>query len=302
MAIIKKFFKKIEKEVRLPLGRYFPQIRSRHPSHNGLRRTLHKLPFRSIVRLGSTTETNDNINRVEINSIQSIKNSASKLLMKQKFTEAGVKTAHWWTCKGEFTEDVEGKHLMLICGIDGQNDTDIPFPLVAKSHFGSRGVGNTKIDSRQELEQWIVGKNLNNYIFEEFIKMTREYRLHVTNDGCFYACRKLLKNDAPEDTWQRHDDVCSWALENNPSFKKPNNWNDIVQDCINAKNALGLDICAFDVMVQGSKDGVERQNPEWNICESCSAPSFGEITLQKYKEVLPKLIVKKAIEKGIYHE
>ena len=45
--------------------------------------------------------------------------------------------------------------------------------------------------------------------------MTREYRLHVTKFGCFYTCRKLVKNDAPEDTWQKHDDVCNWVFEEN---------------------------------------------------------------------------------------
>ena len=74
---------------------------------------------------------------------------------------------------------------------------------------------------------------------------------------------KHLKNDAPEGTWQLHDSVCSWAIETNPSFKRPKNWNLIVEDCVRAKNALGLDICCFDVMVQGSKKGVERENLEW---------------------------------------
>jgi hypothetical protein len=82
-------------------------------------------------------------------------------------------------------------------------------------------------------------------------------------------------------------------LEENPSFKKPKNWDAIVADCIKAKDALGLDICAFDVGVQGAKDGVERENPEWIIFESCSAPSFGEITGKKYIEILPKLLIDK---------
>ena len=84
-------------------------------------------------------------------------------------------------------------------------------------------LSNTKINNQEELEAWLLGKNLNNYIFEQFCKMTREYRLHVTKFGCFYTCRKLVKSDAPEDTWQKHDDVCNWVLEENPSFKKPKN-------------------------------------------------------------------------------
>lgn len=275
-----------------------PLILSRHPSHAVLRavnKTLPLLPFKSVIRLGSTTECEDTKdkggNRIEINTIEAVKNSASKLLMKQKFTEAGVKTAQWWKLlpNGEVFNGVTGN------STNGNNHhyEDFPYPIVAKSHFGSRGVGNTKFDTKEELEAWIPGKNLNNYIFEQFVKMTREYRLHVTKFGCFYTCRKLVKNDAPEGTWQKHDDVCNWVLEENPSFKKPKNWDDIVADCIKAKDALGLDICAFDVAVQGAKDGVERENPEWNIFESCSAPSFGEITSQKYIQVLPKLLIDK---------
>jgi len=266
-----------------------PLILSRHPSHFILRaknQTLPLLPFRSVIRLGSSTESDG---RLEINTVEAVKNSASKLLMKQKFTNTGVKTAKWFiptimSGQQRFEDVLDGSH----CTLD-----ILPFPLVVKSHFGSRGIGNTKFNTKEELEAWLPNKNLSSYIFEEFVKMTREYRLHITKFGCFYTCRKLVKSDAPEDTWQKHDDVCNWILEENPSFKKPKNWDAIVADCIKAKDALGLDICAFDVGVQGAKDGVERENPEWVIFESCSAPSFGDITGKKYIEILPKLLIDK---------
>lgn len=271
---------------------YRPLILSRHGTHSILRaknQTLPLLPFKSVIRLGSSTESDG---RIEINTVQAVKNSASKLLMKQKFTEAGVKTAEWFTYNHGAFRKVFNDGVFDLHG-DAIGKEDLPFPLVAKSHFGSRGVGNTKFNTKEELEAWIQGKNLNNYIFEQFVKMTREYRLHVTKFGCFYTCRKLVKNDAPEGTWQRHDDVCNWVLEENPSFKKPKNWDAIVADCIKAKDALGLDVCAFDVGVQGAKDGIERENPEWIIFESVSAPSFGNITGQEYIKILPKLLIDK---------
>lgn len=268
---------------------YRVNVRSRHDTHAPLRELLPKLPFRSIVRLGSTTEIDDGKLRIECNSVQSVKNSANKLLMKQCFTEAGVKTADWWQ----------------ICDNDGwraysklEENTSVPlnqlsYPIVAKSLYGSRGEGNYKLDTQQDLERWLTGKNLRNYIFEKFSTYSKEYRIHVTDEGCFYTCRKLLKNDAPEGTWQLHDDgTVAWILEDNPSFKKPATWNLIVEDCIKAKNALGLDICSFDVMVQGSS----KLNPEWIIIESQSAPSFGTITLQKYLEEIPKVLKRKFIE------
>ena len=278
---------KLKKKYKL----YYPMVCSRHPSHSILRaknQTLPLLPFRSVIRLGSSTESDG---RLEINTTEAVKNSASKLLMKQKFTEAGVKTANWYTFSN-YLFYPNGD--LTLGGTDQTRGIEtIEYPIVAKSLFGSRGIGNTKINNQEELEAWLLGKNLNNYIFEPFCKMTREYRLHVTKFGCFYTCRKLVKNDAPEDTWQKHDDVCNWVLEENPSFKKPKNWDAIVADCIKAKDALGLDICAFDVGVQGAKDGVERENPEWVIFESCSAPSFGAVTGQKYIEILPKLLIDK---------
>jgi len=265
-----------------------PFVNSRHPSHASLRRTLPNFPFRVLIRLGSTKtlqeayprKTSEQLARVrEINSIQGVKNSSSKLLMKQCFTRAQVKTADWFIFSAAqiFVKQSDNSPI---------NISNLPYPIVAKSHYGSRGEGNTKLNNQQELEAWMRGKTLSNYIFEKFYTYSKEYRLHVTNDGCFYTCRKLVKNDAPEGTWQRHDDVCTWILETNEAFKKPSTWNLIVADCIKAKNALGLDICAFDVMVQGTS----KANPEWIICESCSAPSFGLITAEKYNQELIRLL------------
>lgn len=271
----------LKKQLNKTYTSFRPLLFSRHPSHQALRTRLSLLPFRSLIRLGSTT--NHTRDRVECNNIQGVKNSANKLLMKKCFTRAGVKTANWWTYScGVFIKNNIGEQ-----GCDINN---LPYPIVAKSLLGSRGTGNYKLDTQESLQEWMREKDLYNYIFEEFYTYSREYRLHIGLNGCFYTCRKLLKPDAPDNTWQRHDDVCSWALESNPSFKKPLNWNEIVEDCVKAKNALGLDICAFDVMVQGAKDRQERTNPEWIILESCSAPSFGDITLQKYIEEIPKIL------------
>lgn len=301
--MIKKVLKRPSQFVRKvkALTSFKPQVRSMHPSHKVLKGALDNMPFRAIIRLGSTTSTQEAYPTktaeqlakvVEINTVQAIKNSSSKLLMKQRFTRANVKTAQWWT--------VDTNHINFylngepaVSGTTPNTSGNLPYPIIAKSHYGSRGEGNTKLNNQQELEAWMRGKTLSNYIFEKFYTYSKEYRLHVTNDGCFYTCRKLVRNDAPEGTWQRHDDVCTWILETNEAFKKPSTWDLIVADCIKAKNALGLDICAFDVMVQGTS----KTNPEWIICESCSAPSFGEITTIKYKAELNKLLLKKRNEK-----
>jgi D-alanine-D-alanine ligase-like ATP-grasp enzyme len=271
--------------------RFRTVIFSRHPSHDKLRGKLPLLPFRSVIRLGSTTPSNPRLNRIELNSIESVKISSNKLLMKQKFTEAGVKTADWWT--------FGGGDIMLKNSSDNQNRDDIstlPYPIVVKHIRGSRGTGNYKIDNQEQLKQWIVGKTLFNYIAEAYTTMNREYRLHVSKNGCFYTCRKVLKSDTPEyQRWFRNDSNSNWLVADNESFDKPVNWDLIVEDCKKALTAIGADILAFDVKVQSAKkaNGVVRENPEWIILESNSAPSMGAITLIKYLTEIPKLLLDK---------
>lgn len=271
--------------------RFRPMILSRHPSHNVLRlasKNLEALPVRSVVRFGSITEVADTVanggQRIEVNTIQSIKNSSSKRLMKQKFVEAGVKCAEQW--------------------IDGDlNDwCSERYPIVAKAHHGSQGRGNTLIKSCEELDSWMVGKTIGNYIFEKFMNFGHEFRLHMTADGCFYSCRKALKKDVPEDQkWRRHDDICVWLLETNPEFHKPNSWNDIEADCVKALKAIGADILSFDVKVQTPRNGNGELRPyqEYILIECNSASSMdngsGELSIcaQKYIEVIPQVIRKK---------
>ena len=273
-----------------------PMILSRHPSHDILRlkhKKIAALPYRSVIRFGSSTEVEDTVakggNRIEINTVDAIKISANKLLMKQKFTEAGVRTANW------------RQH----CPIEGL--TDLEFPIVAKAHYGSKGKGNTLLKTHEEYLEWTSGKNLSNYIFEKFMNFGHEFRLHVTEDGCFYTCRKALKQDVPEDQkWRRHDDICVWFLETNENFHKPNSWNDIVSDCVKALKAVGADLLSFDVRVQTprDKDGNLRPYQEYILLECNSASSMdngtGEVSVcaQKYIDEIPKIIIRKAKQNG----
>ncbi|MEM4710638.1 MAG: hypothetical protein QXL18_01690 [Candidatus Woesearchaeota archaeon] len=236
-----------------------------------------KLPFLTCIRLGSTTVGNLNY-AVEINKPEAIKNSSNKLKMKNCFQNYNVFTADW----------SDSSNLNNWLNKD-------KFPIVAKHIYGSRGKGNTLIKTLEEFENWKINKNLSNYIFEKFYTYSREYRLHVTEDGCFYTCRKVLKNDTPEeDRWHRHDSNSNWILESNPLFDKPINWNEIEENCVKALKSVGLDIGACDVKVQSAKNkkGKLRERCDFIVLEINSAPSFGEITLQKYIEQIPKLAQK----------
>lgn len=271
-----------------------PQIRSRHPSHSLLRTRLGLLPFRSIVRFGSTTIVEDNIKRIELNPANAIKISSNKRLMKQKFTEGtGVLSANWWTTEdGVKFKVCDSMH----SGVIPVNIDKLEYPIVAKHIYGSRGEGNYLLQNKEELTSWLRGKTLANYIFEKFYNYNREYRLHVSEDGCFYTCRKMIKSDTPEDKrWFKNDSNSVWIMEENENFDKPVNWNTVVSESVKALKAVGLDFGAVDLRIQSSRDskGKIRENPDFIVVEINSAPSFGDITLEKYLIEIPKMLRKK---------
>lgn len=277
------------------MKKYRPHIRSRHPSHNVLRRAYNNLPylpFKSLIRLGSSTQLSERYtkDRVILNETWAIANSSNKFLMKNCFTDEGVKTADWWVYlnDGMFANQINNEEDCL---------EDLPYPIISKSEFGSRNQGNKKHDDKESLEAWLENHNPEKYIFEKYYNYNREYRLHVSEDGCFYTCRKMLKNDAPQEVrWYRNDANCVWVLEENELFDKPVNWNTIVEECVKALKSTGLDFGAIDLRVQSAKDkdGEMRAEPDFIVVEINSAPSFGEATAKKYIEELPKLLINKA--------
>ena len=238
--------------------------------------------------MGSTTPTSEITHRrryIEINTAESCAISSNKLLMKRRFKHGHVRTPAFYLFKGS----VEGlrartKHRLGIW----------PAGIIAKRYNSSKGNGLALIKSMEDFEAFINGKSkteLSKWIFERYSTYVREYRLHITKDGCFYACRKMLRSDS-ETRWHRHDENSVWITEENPLFDKPSNWNDIVNDCVNALKSVGLDIAAFDIKVQRTNG----DNPKWLILECNSAPGLGEIGIQKYLTEIPKIIDRKRNE------
>lgn len=274
--------KKIAKKV-IPTH-FYVRVLSRHPSTAGLRKAVLIKGEKVVYRHGSVTKQDI---EMEINSVDSVENSADKLKMKQAFDKAEVKHAKWFHL-GKMTSDVKSFETFLKTIKFGAEDNWI----IAKQRWSSRGEGNYLLKTKEELDKFIASKksSLDNYIVEEYKHYSVEYRLHVSLNGCFYTNRKVLKNNTPKDErFQRHDDNCSWLLESNPAFNKPNNWDDIVKDCKNALKAIGADVLAFDVKCTSIKEKKEKK-ASWILIESCSAPSFGTGTLQHYKDELPKII------------
>jgi glutathione synthase/RimK-type ligase-like ATP-grasp enzyme len=241
------------------------------------------LPALCVLRLGSTNDGTKDY-KVQINTVDAVRNSASKLLMKNKFKEHGVKTADWIHPQTE--DDIQ----------DFVQEAE--FPIVIKSHYGSRNEGNTLIRTSEELSRWLPGKTLRNYIVEQYHPYQREYRLHVTAEGCFYTCRKVLKSDTPADKkWFRNDSNSNWVKDDHELFIRPSNWQAIEAEAVKALKAVGLDVGAIDVRV--SKEKKDNSAPSFIILETNSAPAFGEVTLQKYKEIVPRIVNNKLNNKSV---
>lgn len=274
----------------------FLSIKSRHPSCDGLRKKI-KIDTFAVYRHGSTSESTL---KKEINSIQAVKTAASKLLMKTAFSKHEVKTAKWF----KLSEATATEKCVT------NKTTEIPYPVVIKHIYGSRGRGNYKIDNLEQFQQICKNKDLNNYIVEAFFSGSREYRVHITCFGPVYCLRKMLKNDVPQEKrWVRNDQTCSWIMEHqaivgkngeflgfqsadSEQFDKPVNWKTIIEHCKKALQATGLDIGAVDLKVQSrvDKNGVPRKDPDFIVIEINSAPSLGKITTEIYKQTLPKIL------------
>lgn len=264
----------------------FLKVRSRNITNKPLKDI--EVPITSIYRAGSTTPTSEITKRrefIEINTAESCRISGSKIEMKKRFVHAKVRTPRFFMCKGMESCWSRCKYYL------SKWDTGI----IAKRYNSSKGNGLFRITDENSLNDFLNGKNdleIKKWIFERFSTYTKEYRLHITKDGCFYACRKMLKNDA-EVRWHRHDENSVWITEENELFHKPSTWNAIVEDCVKALKSVGLDIAAFDIKVQS--DNV--REPKHLILECNSAPGLGEIGLNKYREKLTELINKKYNEK-----
>lgn len=265
----------------------FLKIRSRHPSHDVIRQdrrngtTGIRTGGRLIVfRLGSTTAMPG---ALEINTIQSVQNSADKKLMKECFSRGNVKTADWFCPNTTNTAEFN----------TWLNNRTCTFIIKKRNSSRGRGIhlaaGSTAVNDFFAADATRLG----NYIVEVYHDYNREYRLHVTANGCFYACRKVLKSDTPpENRWYRNDSNSNWIVEENELFDRPVNWDAIVQQCVAALNAVGLTIGACDLRVQSRTDNRERvrENPEFIVVEINSAPSMGARTAVEYRAALTNII------------
>jgi len=277
----------------------FLKIRTKNHTAQPLKNLI-EVNGRVVFRLGSITPTEEIFPRgvalnkpiIEINTAEACHNSGDKILMKTLFTKGKVKSAAWFTYRdGFFTSPQWVDSCDYEDLVDMIDRNILEFPLIIKHKNSCKGNGIYYIENKDEFLQFIVEhqNSLHNYVIEKYYNYSKEYRLHVTKDGCFYTCRKMLKEDA-EERWHRHDMNSVWIMEENPLFEKPSNWDLIVDECVEALNAVGLDIGACDIKVQSEKGRDRGGNPEFIVMEVNSAASFGEVTVIKYEEQLRKML------------
>lgn len=250
------------------------KIRSRNASAKKLQKQI-RVDTPTVLRLGSKTP-NEEIFKPkhlirgirEINTVEACMISNDKKRMKEAFNALQVPTAPWCTTT-ELSEDLQRLH----------------FPVIIKHIHSSQGDDIYYCSNVEEFQDWLNERHGTNHIVEEYKTYSREYRIHVTKNGCFLANRKMLRNDA-EVRWHRHHSNSVWINEDNPMFDRPTNWDEIVDACKLALLSIGLEIGAVDVKVQNN----QHEHPQFIILETNSAPALGDETAELYKNELINLI------------
>lgn len=262
------------------ITRFRPQIRSKHPSHRPFRSIMPRQSFRSVIRLGSVTDLPDTVShggkRIEVNTVQAIKNTSNKEMMKKCFDKAKIKHLEWYIYKknDDFIDMINSK----IISIDY-----LHFPIIAKHRYHSRGRGLRKLDSKKELMSFISDyKNAGMYHFERYFSGIIEYRIHASPhlDNEIFSIRKLRH--------QNEDGSFGWIFNSHNGcfvrdFVKPSNWKDIVNESIKAVASLGMDIGAVDIKTN-------RSGNIFYIIEVNSAPGMGGITSSSYINAFNKIL------------
>lgn len=226
---------------------------------------LRSIPFhrRVLLRLGSTTPLVSKYKYLEINTIEGVRTSANKITMKKAFDKSKINHSEW------INSSDKNKILDFF---------NLHRVLIAKHRHSSKGKDIYYIDNKQDLEKLISDINLKDFVFEKYYFFPSEYRVHVdVNHGCFYACKKVLKEDA-EVQWHKHADNSVFVLVNEKHVL-PECWSEMIEHCIKALKEMHLTIACFDVLCSNNK---------FIIVESNTAPSLASYGLTYYCNHLKK--------------
>lgn len=200
-----------------------------------------------VIRLGGSMPYEDY--KIHVNSQQAIKNSIDKLKQKKLLIAAGLKT------------------------LPLANKPE--FPCVIKAVNRSGGVSVFVARDDKDFKEAVIKIN-GAYLIEPLFNATSEYRLHCTQEECFFAVKKHKRN--PEDIIINRDNHF-----NKMEFVKPRLWKEIQAECVKAMQVLELDIACFDVMYCS----LDKNNHTFTISECNTNP---ELLHNTYKAYVPQLI------------
>uniref|UniRef100_A0A6M3LRT8 ATP-grasp domain-containing protein n=1 Tax=viral metagenome TaxID=1070528 RepID=A0A6M3LRT8_9ZZZZ len=276
----------------------FVRIRTRNSTARPLRRSI-LVDDWAVCRLGSLTATEDCFDTprkvTEVNTVDAIQNSRSKLRMKECFAEKKVPQADAWTYCGQIYGDDQYRYSMNRLQFTDRdlaptNISELSYPLVAKRVFGFQGRGMRLLSNVGEMRNFIDSHNdLSGWLFEVHHNYSREYRLHVGKGvGVFLSWRKLRRRNATE-RWFFNSENCEWYGEQHGLFDKPKVWKAMCKAARDALSSTGLEIGAVDIRVQSNT----QDDPKFIVCEINSAPALAELGIELYKDVIRKIINKK---------
>jgi len=259
---------------------------STHESYDYVKNQF-KSSRKGCIRFGSCTPYKCDF---EINPIKAIETCVDKKLTKEAFDKAGVQHSEWrWSDNPE-------KLTTMVAEMD--------FPIIAKRRTSSQSLGVYKLDDFNAFEKFIEEHNCEAYIFEEYLGYAKEVRIYISKDfGYIAGLRKMRVRAKDDGDWKPNDKNSIWIHEvhidnyrkKNEAFEHPDNWLDIIEDCQKAIKVIGMDICCFDIKLQGNTNAYDkhRKNPKWALLEANSAGWMSGYLKQKYLEILPKIIALK---------
>lgn len=199
--------------------------------------------------------------------------------MKRCFENLHVPQARWY--EGPLGE----RNVSVIKSHFGITKTE-EYQLVGKAICGFQGKGMVLINNDTELADFCRHHTSENFYLELYMNLSREYRLHATQDEVFMSWRKLRKSDANE-RWFFNSHNCNWVGENHELFNKPSNWDYLCETACNAIRSVGLDIGCVDLRIS-SKDP-----SQFIILETNSGPSLGEQGVEIYRIKIKEILEKK---------
>lgn len=242
-------------------------FRTPHPSAKEIK-IKNRKDIKVMVRHGASKKARE-LNKkyqFEINSIEAINKNADKMKMKEIFVEKGVSTPECMENTAENRDTFK------------KNGWNVVF----KKRDHKRAIG-MELMPINEIDK-LADNKYSNGILERRINISREWRVHCCPKlNKFFPLEKRRRNSA-KGTAIRNIETCIFAKEFDEQHPQPPNWQEGLDLCKKALEAIGLDTGAIDLALtpQG----------KWYIIETNSGPGLGNESRAWYQEIYQELVDK----------